>query len=108
MTQLERDGHKCTSIQGGMEHSARDRVIEEFRSGTTKILIATDVLSRGFDVTQVGGIDLHSTALNASFQPLQAPPSPCVFLFWGSLLAFACRFDALGSNPPSAQFNLTH
>jgi len=52
-TELEKDGHKCTSIQGSMEHSARDRVIEEFRSGTTKILIATDVLSRGFDVTQV-------------------------------------------------------
>lgn len=52
-TELEADGHKCTSIQGGMEHSARDRVIEEFRSGTTKILISTDVLARGFDVTQV-------------------------------------------------------
>lgn len=52
-TELQQEGHKCTSIQGGMEHSARDRVIEEFRSGTTKILISTDVLSRGFDVTQV-------------------------------------------------------
>lgn len=36
-----------------MEKDARDRVVEEFRSGTTKILIATDVLARGFDVTQV-------------------------------------------------------
>jgi len=27
--------------------------VKEFRSGTTKILISTDVLSRGFDVTQV-------------------------------------------------------
>lgn len=51
--QLESEGHKCTSIQGDMEKEARDRVVEEFRSGTTKILIATDVLARGFDVTQV-------------------------------------------------------
>lgn len=51
--QLESEGHKCTSIQGDMEKDARDRVVEEFRSGTTKILIATDVLARGFDVTQV-------------------------------------------------------
>ena len=36
-----------------MAHEARDRVISEFRSGATKILIATDVLARGFDVTQV-------------------------------------------------------
>ena len=51
--QLEAEGHKCTSIQGDMEKDARDRVIQEFRTGTTKILIATDVLARGFDVTQV-------------------------------------------------------
>ncbi len=106
MAQLEGDGHKCTSIQGGMEHSARDRVIEEFRSGTTKILIATDVLSRGFDVTQVGSIDLHSTVHNAYFvQPPQASQSPCVFLFWGSLLALPCTLDAYQSNPPSAQLH---
>lgn len=59
--QLESDGHRCTSIHGDLDHEARDRVVSEFRSGTTKILIATDVLSRGFDVTQVS-----STALLAS------------------------------------------
>jgi ATP-dependent RNA helicase DDX19/DBP5 len=50
---MERDGHRCTSIQGGMDKDARDRVVREFRDGTTKILISTDVLSRGFDVSQV-------------------------------------------------------
>lgn len=50
---MEKEGHKCTSIEGGMEKEARDRVVREFRDGTTKILISTDVLSRGFDVTQV-------------------------------------------------------
>ncbi|KAK9831688.1 hypothetical protein WJX74_006220 [Apatococcus lobatus] len=52
-TAMEAAGHRCTSIQGDMGHEARDRVISEFRSGATKILIATDVLARGFDVTQV-------------------------------------------------------
>lgn len=28
---MESEGHKCTSIQGGMDHTARDRVIREFR-----------------------------------------------------------------------------
>jgi ATP-dependent RNA helicase DDX19/DBP5 len=50
---MEMEGHKCTSIEGGMEKEARDKVVKEFREGTTKILISTDVLSRGFDVTQV-------------------------------------------------------
>ncbi len=36
-----------------MDKAARDRVVQEFREGTTKVLISTDVLSRGFDVTQV-------------------------------------------------------
>ena len=40
---MEADGHKCTSIQGDMQHEDRDRVIREFRAGSTKILIATDV-----------------------------------------------------------------
>ena len=50
---MEGEGHKCTSIEGGMDKDARDRVVREFRAGTTKVLISTDVLSRGFDVTQV-------------------------------------------------------
>ena len=36
-----------------MDHASRDRVVNEFRRGETKILIATDVLARGFDVSQV-------------------------------------------------------
>ncbi|KAL4418934.1 hypothetical protein ABPG77_009114 [Micractinium sp. CCAP 211/92] len=51
--EMEKEGHKCTSIEGGMDKQARDKVVREFRDGTTKILISTDVLSRGFDVTQV-------------------------------------------------------
>lgn len=50
---MEGEGHRCTSIEGSMDKSARDAVVKEFRDGTTKILISTDVLSRGFDVTQV-------------------------------------------------------
>ncbi len=36
-----------------MAFADRDRVVGEFRRGETKILISTDVLSRGFDVSQV-------------------------------------------------------
>ncbi|CAL8468415.1 g7955 [Coccomyxa elongata] len=50
---MESEGHRCTSIRGDMDNELRDKVVNEFRNGTTKILISTDVLSRGFDVTQV-------------------------------------------------------
>jgi hypothetical protein len=38
--------------QGDMTAADRDAVVAEFRSGITKVLIATDVLARGFDVSQ--------------------------------------------------------
>ena len=40
-----------------MEHRDRDRVVKEFRDGLTKILISTDALSRGLDVSTVGGVN---------------------------------------------------
>ncbi|EFN51370.1 hypothetical protein CHLNCDRAFT_28127, partial [Chlorella variabilis] len=55
---MEQEGHRCTSIEGGMDRQARDKVVKEFRDGTTKILISTDVLSRGFDVTLVINFDV--------------------------------------------------
>mmetsp|Transcript_802 Transcript_802/g.2620 ORF Transcript_802/g.2620 Transcript_802/m.2620 type:complete len:478 (+) Transcript_802:184-1617(+) len=40
-------------IEGDMDFADRDRCIQAFRDGRTKILIATDVLSRGFDHSSV-------------------------------------------------------
>lgn len=50
---MEKEGWSCTSISGELDHARRDAVINEFRTGITKVLIATDVLARGFDVQQV-------------------------------------------------------
>ncbi|ERN13779.1 DEAD-box ATP-dependent RNA helicase 38 [Amborella trichopoda] len=50
---LEKEGWDCTSIQGALELDARDRIVNEFKSGLTKVLISTDVLARGFDQAQV-------------------------------------------------------
>lgn len=65
---MDADGHRCTSIQGDMDHADRDRVVTEFRNGTTKILISTDVLSRGFDVSQVRGKAGRGHILFAAFR----------------------------------------
>lgn len=47
------DGYKCSKLAGDMEMDARDVVVEQFRSMQTRILISTDIISRGFDVNTV-------------------------------------------------------
>jgi len=43
-------------IHGDMQQSARDRVMRRFRDGQVRILIATDVVGRGIDVTSISHI----------------------------------------------------
>lgn len=43
-------------IHGDLPQSARDRVMKKFRSGEVRLLIATDVMGRGIDVTSVSHI----------------------------------------------------
>jgi ATP-dependent RNA helicase DDX19/DBP5 len=74
---LEADGYKCTSIQGGLSHEERDHVIQEFRSGETKILIATDVLSRGFDQAQVFCQSAHTFLISRERLHLLSSLSMC-------------------------------
>jgi ATP-dependent RNA helicase DeaD len=43
-------------IHGDLVQSARDRVMKAFRAGEVRILIATDVVGRGIDVTRISHI----------------------------------------------------
>jgi len=43
-------------IHGDLAQSVRDRVMRQFREGTTRILVATDVVGRGIDVSSVSHI----------------------------------------------------
>ncbi len=47
---LKYDGHSVEAIHGNLRQSKRDRVITGFRNGKYRILIATDVASRGLDI----------------------------------------------------------
>ena len=40
-------------LHGELEHGEREGIMREFRSASTRVLIATDVLARGIDVQQV-------------------------------------------------------
>ncbi len=50
---LVADGFNADSIHGNKSQGQRDRAIEAFRSGETKILVATDVAARGIDIPGV-------------------------------------------------------
>ena len=43
-------------IHGDMNQSVRDRVMKQFRSEKLKVLVATDVVGRGIDVTSISHI----------------------------------------------------
>ena len=47
------EGHTVASLTGGVEGTQRDSIIDSFRSGEAKVLITTNVLARGIDVSTV-------------------------------------------------------
>lgn len=51
--QLRDDGYEVTNVHGALTPEHRDRTVKEFRDGYTQVLIATDMLARGFDSQQV-------------------------------------------------------
>lgn len=50
---LERVGIASQTIHGDKDQGQRSQVMEDFRSGANKILIATDVSARGIDISSV-------------------------------------------------------
>jgi ATP-dependent RNA helicase len=47
-------------MHGDMPQKERDAIMAEFRSGTTRVLITTDVWARGLDVQQVSPLKCAS------------------------------------------------
>lgn len=50
---LNKDNYTVSCIYGEMLQEERNKIMESFRSGEIRILITTDILSRGIDVQQV-------------------------------------------------------
>ena len=48
--QLDRAGIDTAALHGNKTQSARERALEAFRQGTTRVLVATDIAARGIDV----------------------------------------------------------
>ncbi len=50
---LETRGIKAAAIHGNKSQGARTRALAEFKSGLTRILVATDIAARGLDIQQL-------------------------------------------------------
>jgi len=48
--QLTKDGLKTTAIHGNKTQAARTRALNDFKQGKVRVLVATDVASRGIDI----------------------------------------------------------
>lgn len=53
---LVREGHRAVALQGNMAQNRRQQAIDGFRTGQYDILVATDIASRGIDVTEVSHV----------------------------------------------------
>ena len=53
LIKLEKRGIKAVALHGNKEQSARSAALKDFKSGETRILIATDVAARGIDIEQL-------------------------------------------------------
>jgi len=42
-----------SSMHGDMDQNQRDLIMREFRTGSSRVLITTDLLARGIDIQQV-------------------------------------------------------
>ena len=54
--QLKKSGFNAVSLQGNLSQNQRRRAMEGFRSGSFKILVATDIAARGIDVSGVSHV----------------------------------------------------
>ncbi len=54
--QLVKAGHKAVGIQGNLSQSRRDQAMRGFRSRRFNVLVATDIVARGIDVSGVSHV----------------------------------------------------
>ena len=55
-SELKYEGYTADRIHGGMEQDARIRVMENFRDGSFRYLVATDVAARGIDIDNISHV----------------------------------------------------
>lgn len=63
--EMVKDGIDTQAIHGDKSQGARDRVLNAFRKGELRALVATDVAARGLDIEQLSYVINHELPYNA-------------------------------------------
>ena len=51
---LRKQGMRCEALHGDKSQCQRQRALEEFKSGKSRIMVATDIAARGIDIKELG------------------------------------------------------
>ena len=51
--ELEEEGIKATAIHGNKSQGARTKALADFKKGSVRVLVATDIAARGLDIDQL-------------------------------------------------------
>lgn len=62
--QLKEKDHTVSCMHGDMTQKEREKILEEFRSGSSRVLITTDLLARGIDVQQISLVINYDLPMN--------------------------------------------
>jgi translation initiation factor 4A len=62
--ELQKKNFTITCIHGKMTYDERVEIVKEFRNGNTRILLTTDLLSRGIDIPQVNMVINYDLPMN--------------------------------------------
>jgi superfamily II DNA/RNA helicase len=63
-TNLKENNFPITIINSNMTTPERNKILEDFRNGNTRILLTTDLLSRGIDIPQVNMVINYDLPIN--------------------------------------------
>lgn len=58
-----------TVLHGSKDPAERDRIIDDFREGKSKVLITTNVVARGIDILQVNMVVNYDLPLTVDNKP---------------------------------------
>jgi len=72
---LKDEGHQVSILHSDLDTSERDRLIDDFRFGRSKVLITTNVLSRGIDIPSVSMVVNYDLPVDR-----QGSPDPSTYL----------------------------
>ncbi|KHJ31238.1 putative atp-dependent rna helicase dbp5 [Erysiphe necator] len=64
------DGHQVVSVHGAYDGHDRDRILQDFRLGKAKVLITTNVLARGIDVSTVSMVINYDIPMKGRFNEI--------------------------------------